>query len=141
MTSRYILIADDDPLLRDLVAMALRIEGHEIAAVADGREALVSVRRRAPHLLILDANMPVLDGFAALRALKADDATRHIPVLMLTGRRGREDVVMARALGASDYVVKPFEALALTRRAAALLGRGPSRNATRADSCCQNGAD
>lgn len=125
MPKRRILIADDDRLICDLIAIAVRADGHEATAVQDGARALASLRARAADLLILDANMPVMDGFGVLEALRSDPMLRRIPVLMLTGLRGEKDVARARALGASSYVVKPFAIPTLLTRAYALIGPRP----------------
>ena len=125
MTGRTVLIADDDPLLCDLVVNALRIAGHEAGAVRNGREALDYVRRQRTDLIILDACMPVMDGYQTLGVLKASPACRHIPVLMLTARRDRRDVVTARDLGAAGYVIKPFAVPALLERVSGMLTRRP----------------
>ncbi len=125
MPPRRILIADDDRLICDLIAIALRADGHETTTVQDGARALASLHMRAADLLILDANMPVMDGFGVLAALRTDPMLRRIPVLMLTGLRGEKDVARARALGASSYVVKPFAIPTLLSRAYALMSARP----------------
>lgn len=121
MPHRYVFIADDDRLLCELIVRALGDDGHEAKFAPDGARALAALKGRRPDLLILDANMPVMDGFALLQALKADPALRTLPVLMLTGRRSEEDVRRAHALGAGAYVVKPFVIPVLLARAYALI--------------------
>lgn len=121
MPRRYIFIADDDRLMCELIARALGDDGHEAKFAVDGARALAALKGRRPDLLILDANMPVVDGFAVLQALKADPALRTLPVLMLTGRRSEEDVRRAHALGAGAYIVKPFVIPVLLARAYALI--------------------
>lgn len=104
-----ILLADDDELIREIVAEGLRLHAYEVEAVCDGAAALAAVRRHRPGLILLDAKMPTLDGFAVLAALKADPALNHVPVIMLTALRNARDVIEARRLGASDYLAKPFD--------------------------------
>jgi DNA-binding response OmpR family regulator len=116
MTRHYILLADDDTLLQELILRALRKEGFEAEAVENGELALQSVRHRRPDLLLLDAQMPVMDGFTTLKTLKADPDLSHVPVLMLTARRSQADVVQATSLGAIAYVVKPFDTRTLLAR-------------------------
>ena len=113
-----VLIVDDDAELRDLVGFALRGEGHETLAAADGLEALEVCRREGPDLVILDVNMPRLDGFETLRRLRAAGA--DVPVMMLTVRADEDDQVRGLDLGADDYLAKPFSVRALTARVRAL---------------------
>ncbi|MFN4040176.1 MAG: response regulator transcription factor [Brevundimonas sp.] len=103
-----ILIADDDPLLRALLQHKLAAEDHQVFAAEHGGEVAALIRDHAPDLIVLDAMMPVMDGFEVLRRLKADKATRHIPVVMLTALKREQDVVGGLQLGAADYLAKPF---------------------------------
>lgn len=119
----HILIAEDDELITAIVAEGLKLHGYEVETVGDGAAALAAVRRRRPALILLDAQMPALDGFAVLRALKADPALNHVPVIMLTALRNARDVMQARALGASDYIAKPFDILDLLARVRVWAGR------------------
>lgn len=105
---RYVLIADDDPLLRAVLEHKLSAAGYDVRAVEDGRAALDAVASEAPEFVVLDAMMPVMDGFEALRRLKADPATNVVPVVMLTALKREQDVVAALKLGAVDYLAKPF---------------------------------
>jgi DNA-binding response OmpR family regulator len=119
-----VLVADDDPLLRELVSFKLESTGHVVACAADGAAALDVAREQQPNLIILDSMMPVLSGPEVLRALKDDPATAAIPVLMLTSRKGQDDVVNALRGGASDYLTKPFLPDELAMRVQGLLARG-----------------
>ena len=118
-----VLVADDDPLLRELVRFKLEALGHEVTFAGDGSAALDAAQEQAPDLIILDSMMPVLSGPEVLRALKADLATAGIPVLMLTSRKGQEDVVSALRGGAADYLTKPFLPDELAMRVEGLLSR------------------
>ncbi len=113
-----VVIADDDELLQQLVSHKLLQRGYATRCVANGEDLLAVVAETVPHVIVLDAMMPIMDGFEALRRLRADPDTASVPVLMLTARRGEADVVRALELGASDYVSKPFlpEELALRVR-------------------------
>src|SRR2546425_3623120 len=102
----FVLIADDDPAIRDLVAFQLHADGHECLAVEDGAAALAAMRERAPDLAILDVSMPGLSGFEVCRALRADPALAGLPVLVLTASVRGSDVTQGFASGADDYVVK-----------------------------------
>jgi DNA-binding response OmpR family regulator len=108
MPALTILIADDDPLLRTLVEHKLSLAGHRVIAAEDGAQALAEIGRLKPDLVVLDAMMPVLDGFEVLRRLKGDPATAGLPVIMLTALKREADIVGALELGAADYLVKPF---------------------------------
>ena len=107
-TKPLVIIADDDVLLQQLVSHKLMQRGCETRCVENGEELLKAVEAATPDLIVLDAMMPIMDGFAALRRLRAAPATAAIPVLMLTARRGEQDVVNALNLGANDYLAKPF---------------------------------
>lgn len=108
MPALTILIADDDPLLRTLVEHKLGLAGHRVISAEDGAQALAEIGRMKPDLVVLDAMMPVLDGFEVLRRLKGDPATAGLPVIMLTALKRESDIVGALELGAADYLVKPF---------------------------------
>jgi two-component system OmpR family response regulator len=118
-----ILIAEDDDAILDLLVTRLRIAGYHTAQEKDGVAALEAIRRAPPNACILDVNMPRLDGFQVLRRLKADPLTAHVPVLILTARRGPDDIKTAIRLGATDYLSKPFNDEQLLARVARLLRR------------------
>lgn len=120
-----ILIVDDDALITLMVSESLKLQGFDVAVAEDGAMALEVVRQRRPALILLDAEMPVLDGFSVLKTLKADAALNHVPVIMLTARRNARDVMLARSLGACDYLAKPFDILDLLQRVKAWAGRRP----------------
>lgn len=123
----YILVADDDPLLRELVRFKLEADGHELAIVEHGQLALDAIAERVPDLLILDSMMPVLSGPQLLQRLKASPATAAIPVIMLTARKGQDDVLSALQTGADDYITKPFMPDELLMRVRSVLARLKSR--------------
>lgn len=120
-----ILVVDDDALIAVMVSESLKLHGFEVALAENGLEAMAAVRQRRPALILLDAEMPLLDGFTVLRTLKADAALNHVPVIMLTARRNARDVVLARSLGACDYLAKPFDILNLVQRVKSWVGRRP----------------
>ncbi len=116
-----VLVVDDDVELLPLLAFTLRQAGFLALEATDGERALAMIAEEAPDVVILDANMPRLDGFEVCRRLRAaGDAT---PVLMLTVRREEEDVVRGLDLGADDYLTKPFSPRTLLARVRALLRR------------------
>ena len=122
---RSILVADDDVSIQRLVSAALRHEGYDVTVVADGREALARVAEATPDLIILDVMMPMLDGYDVLKQLRADAATKSIPVIMLTSLGATENVVKGLGLGADDYLPKPFQINELRARVRAKLERPP----------------
>ena len=120
--SRQVLLCDDDPLLVDLVQYRLAARGWEVVVARDGGEALERLSEATPNAIVLDAMMPVVDGYEVLRRLREDEATATTPVIMLTARKQETDVLRALDLGASDYMVKPFIPEELVARLARLTG-------------------
>ena len=121
-----ILVADDDPSVRESLRRSLTFNGYDVTAVEDGAAALVEVASDCPDALILDINMPVLDGLETCRRLRA--AGNDLPVLMLTARDEVRDRVLGLDAGADDYLPKPFALEELLARLRALLRRTPSDN-------------
>lgn len=120
MTKKLVLVADDDPLLRSILEHKLARAGYEVAVAEDGRAALEAAQQLSPSVIVLDAMMPVLDGFEVLRRLKADEKLRDLVVVMLTALRRQDDIVGALNLGAADYLAKPFNPDELVARLARL---------------------
>jgi len=121
-SERLILVCDDDPLLVDLLNYRLSARGYRVATARDGEEALAQVAAAQPDAVVLDAMMPVIDGYEVLRRLRADKAGPRIPVIMLTARQRERDIVGALELGADDYMVKPFIPEELVARLTRLIG-------------------
>lgn len=122
---RHVLVVDDDELITELLAGALEDSGYQASTAATGREALAVIAERGVDLVVSDVNMPDMDGFELLRTLRSDPATRWIPVLLLTRRRTSEDIVEGLALGADDYVAKPFDLAEVMARIRGKLARPP----------------
>lgn len=118
-----VLIADDDSDILELVAFRLGHAGYETVTADDGAEALRLARERQPALVILDVTMPKMDGYEVTGALRADEATRETPVILLTARAQENDVSRGFEAGADDYMRKPFSPQELTARVQAILGR------------------
>jgi two-component system OmpR family response regulator len=116
-----ILVADDDPLVRELILTRLRLAGFDVHGARDGREAVERARALRPQALVLDINMPELDGFGVLAALRELGLTPATPVLVLTARHAADDVRKAIKLGAKDYLAKPFTQEQLMARIGRLL--------------------
>jgi DNA-binding response OmpR family regulator len=116
-----VLIADDDPMVLALVRTALQNFGMECHTASDGPEALAAARRLKPAAAVLDVNMPGMDGFEVLAAMRAEEIPSR--VLLLTARQQENDVIRGFTLGADDYVVKPFSPMELVARLKRLLAR------------------
>ncbi|MCC6147463.1 MAG: response regulator [Anaerolineaceae bacterium] len=116
-----ILIAEDEPDIRDLVAFTLRFAGHEVVAVTNGMEALLSTSEEMPDLVVLDVRMPQMTGYEACRRIKADPATRDIPVIFLSAKGQESEINEGLAAGAYDYLLKPFGPDELAQRIGELL--------------------
>jgi two-component system, OmpR family, response regulator MprA len=117
-----VLVVDDDPPLRRMLARTLGAEGFEVTVAADGGAALVEVQRAAPDVIVLDVAMPAIDGLAVCRRLRAKGLAT--PILMLTARDAVIDRVAGLEAGADDYLVKPFAVPELVARLHALTRRG-----------------
>ena len=119
-----ILVVEDDQDLAELIKHTLERTGEaEAAIVGGGDTALQAISDRHPDLVLLDLNLPVLDGVEVCRILRSRAETRHIPVLMLTARGGEDDRVKGLETGADDYMTKPFSLRELTARVRAILRR------------------
>ena len=116
-----ILLADDSSTVRALARLELEEAGYDVVEAADGAAALEAVRTEQPDVVLLDIEMPGMDGYDVVKELKADAATADIPVVFLTGRVGAEDVVRALRLGGHDYLRKPPEPAELLARVSAAL--------------------
>ena len=119
-----VLVADDDPHIREVVVFALERAGHRAIVARNGDEALTMARTGGPDLVILDVGMPGRDGLDVCRALRAEAATAGLPVLFLSARDEEIDRVLGLEMGGDDYVTKPFSPRELTARVAAILRRG-----------------
>ncbi len=115
------MVVDDVEVNRDLLSRRLQRMGHVVTTANDGREALDLTSDPSWDLIMLDVMMPVLDGIGALTALKANEATRHIPVIMISANTELETVVKCIELGAEDYLPKPFDPVLLRARVGASL--------------------
>jgi DNA-binding response OmpR family regulator len=115
-----ILAVDDDPDLLPLIRFALVQAGFTVTTASDGLEALLAWERESPDLIVLDINLPQLNGFQVCRRIRERAST---PIIMLTARGEEEDVVRALDLGADDYLTKPFSPRTLIARARAVLRR------------------
>jgi len=123
--TRRVLLVDDDPHIRQLLAFAFDKAGMEVCEAADGEEALAEVARQTPDLVVLDINMPRMDGLEVCRRLRSSS---EVPVLFLSSRDDEFDRVLGIELGADDYVVKPFSPREVVARANAIMRRSAPRD-------------
>ncbi len=114
------LVIDDDRVLADLIAFTLRREGFQVVQAHDGLAALRRWQETQPTIIILDVNMPQLDGFAVCRTIRQQD---DVPIILLTVREEEDDIVRGLETGADDYVLKPFSPRQLVARVQAVLRR------------------
>lgn len=123
-TMKKILIVDDQPEIRELVAVTLRIGDYMIWQAVSGDQALVLARAEHPDLILLDVMMPnsSMDGFEVCRQLKSDPMTQDISIVMLTARGQETDIELGKLVGADDYFTKPFSPLQLMQKVEELLG-------------------
>jgi DNA-binding response OmpR family regulator len=122
-----VLIVEDDPNIRDLVELHLKLEGLTTVAVGDGNEGLDLAKAARFDLIVLDVMLPGLDGITVCGAVRRDSHNAHVPILMLTARRDESDKVIGLESGADDYLTKPFGVREFVARVRALLRRGASR--------------
>ena len=106
--TRTILVVDDDPEIRDLAELVLSGGGYRVRTAAGGTQALEAAFASPPDLVLLDVNMPEMDGWEVLRLLKSDESLRGLPVVMVTIKMEFRDKVHALQDGAHDYITKPF---------------------------------
>jgi two-component system, OmpR family, response regulator len=123
--TRTILIVDDDPHIRQLLAFALQKAGWSTLEAGDGEEGLTLAGARKPDLVILDINMPKMDGLEVCRRLRSEG---DVPILFLSSRDDEIDRVLGIELGADDYVVKPFSPREIVARVTAILRRSSGRS-------------
>jgi DNA-binding response OmpR family regulator len=119
-----LLVVDDEPEINKLVARIFEKRGYRVTSALDGAEALAAVKRQRPDLIMLDLNLPKIDGWEVCRQLKSDPATRAIPIIMLTAAHANvDDAQIGLGLGADEYVAKPFVKAVLLHNVERLLGR------------------
>jgi two-component system alkaline phosphatase synthesis response regulator PhoP len=120
MAKRKILVVDDEPKVGDLIKAYLEKDGYDVLLSGDGRDALEKARSHKPDLILLDLNLPVVDGIEVFRSVRTFS---DIPVIMVTARDDEVDKIVGLQLGADDYVTKPFSPRELAARVGAVLRR------------------
>ena len=118
---KRILLAEDEEHIAKMILFKLKKAGYEMTWKANGKEALDEITANPPDLAILDVMMPVMTGFDVLKAMKAQENTKDVPVVMLTARSQELDKMQGFDLGATDYMTKPFSPAELAARIARIL--------------------
>ena len=118
-----ILVIDDDTAINELIKINLEIQGYEVFSATDGIKGFALCKQELPDLVILDVMMPDVDGFTVAKYIRENEATKEIPILMLTALGQLDDKVKGFDIGVDDYLVKPFELEELKVRVRALLKR------------------
>ena len=117
-----ILIADDSDMMLKIAKMSLEKAGHQVTGVSNGKEALDATTAQMPDIVLLDAEMPEMDGWEACKAIKANPATAAIPVLMCTGHDLSDDPELLTQSGANGYISKPYNPAQMSAKVAEALG-------------------
>jgi DNA-binding response OmpR family regulator len=104
-----VLVVDDEPDILEVVSRRLKAEGFQVLTAKNGAEAVEAAKAHHPGTVLLDIMMPVMDGYQALKALKADPATADIPVIMLSAKVSDKDVALAMELGSVYFMMKPHQ--------------------------------
>jgi DNA-binding response OmpR family regulator len=118
-----VLLVDDEDSLRKVMKDLLERDGYVVSEARDGAQALNQIDRVGPDIIVLDLNLPGLDGYGVLSHLRSRPATAAIPVIVLTAKGDEDNEVRVFGLGADDFLTKPFRARALSARLEAVLGR------------------
>ena len=118
-----ILIAEDEPDIRELVAFMLRFAGHEVLAASNGEEALQTATREIPDLILMDVRMPRMTGYDACRAMKANPDLHDVPVVFLSAKGQEAEIQTGLDAGAEEYLLKPFSPDELTSRVSSILSK------------------
>jgi CheY-like chemotaxis protein len=106
--AKTIVVADDDPDILSIVSMSLEAQGYDVHKAINGQEAVELSRQHHPDLIIMDMMMPVMSGYEAVQALKADESTRTIPIIGLSAKAMSTDMERATDAGIDGYITKPF---------------------------------
>jgi two-component system alkaline phosphatase synthesis response regulator PhoP len=118
-----ILIAEDEPDIRELVAFTLRFAGYEVVATSNGEEALLQAPVVMPDIILMDVRMPRMTGYDACRAMKADPLLRDVPVVFLSAKGQDAEIQAGMEAGAEEYLLKPFAPDQLVERVRAILAK------------------
>ncbi len=118
-----ILIAEDEPDIRELVAFMLRFAGYEVLAASNGEEAVQAATREIPDLILMDVRMPRMTGYDACRLMKANPELQDVPVVFLSAKGQESEIQSGLDAGAEEYLLKPFSPDELTNRVRSILSK------------------
>jgi two-component system alkaline phosphatase synthesis response regulator PhoP len=133
LVKRSVLVVEDEGDIRELISYTLLKDGYQVASVGSGEEALALIESQPPDLVVLDLMLPGIDGVTVCRKLRANPATAHMTIVMLTAKGEEADVVAGLNAGANDYITKPFSRNVLLARVRAALRNAPDRAGQEAD--------
>ena len=123
MSSKKILIVDDEVQLVEMVKLRLEANGYSVITACDGQEGLDKARIEKPDLIILDLMLPKIDGYKVCTMLKFDEKYKNIPIILFTARAQQEDEKLGKEVGADAYITKPFEPQVLLDKIKALISK------------------
>ena len=118
-----ILIAEDEPDIRDLVAFTLRFAGYEVVTGTNGEEAVQIAKKELPDLILLDVRMPRMTGYEACKHIKADPNLKDVPIVFLSAKGQESEIQSGMEAGAEEYLLKPFAPDQLTERVRSILSK------------------
>lgn len=118
---KKVLVAEDEPDIRGLVVFSLEYAGYQVVQASNGEDAVHIAEKEQPDIILLDVRMPKMTGYEACQHLKAQESTRHIPVVFLSARGQDTEIKYGLGLGAEEYILKPFAPDELYRRVTAIL--------------------
>lgn len=118
-----VLLVEDDETSRELLTLRLSLAGYEVLTAVDGGEAVAHARSRSPDVILMDMNLPVMDGWTITQTLKSDESTRHIPIIGVSAHAMAGDREKALAAGCDEYETKPVEWRSLLPKIETLLAR------------------
>ena len=119
-----VLVVEDDHVIRELLVVNLKMEGHEAVIAVDGNEALAAVATQHPDVILLDMMLPNVDGWEVTARLKADGRTQAIPIVALSARAMQADIERGHELGVDYYITKPFDPIDLMKLVDSLVVEG-----------------
>ena len=123
MRHPLVLVAEDERDIRELIVISLELEGFNVVEVPNGEEAVKKAKEIKPDLILMDVRMPKMTGYEACKALKAEEATKDIPVVFLSAKGQEAEVNTGLELGAEEYLLKPFAPDELSGRVTKILGK------------------
>lgn len=128
---KKVLVAEDEPDIRNLIVFSLQYAGYIVVEAHNGQQAVKKAEKEQPDLILMDVGMPKMTGYEACKALKAQDSTRHIPVVFLSARGQESEIKHGIDIGAEEYILKPFAPDELYQRVGGILERLEQRGSAR----------